>query len=656
MEDLRSLYTVDLSGLHSRTFQLKKFMGQISPDLLEHITNLGLEMAYLSQWFMTLYATSCPLNILFRIYDVVFAEGPDETIMRVALALILSNEEKIMQMTELEELLQLLLGRRLWEPYLADPDFLMDEIARLSNLVTCEELNKLELQFAEQSSGESGDKTVRALGFTSGFGAFRLFDHFRTPSISKTAPRSQSTTTLLEMPGHVPRRSVSKRSTCTIDSSSGSGSGADSLMSAESQPSTAATEADKDVERSSLAASKSGRKQEDRGLEDQVEGLLMALQEVQREAAETAAQLQQENRRKESMAEIVLRLRDLITQKEQAKDARKERRKTMPSRVDIDNAQDTLRHLRRKSIIINDAARSVSVNNLALSTPSVELQESLQRLCSILETEPNSLAGTPRSEHESFIGPAERSTRSRRRDSVRFDASREGSQPGTKSPQSQMSRQDSPHMVDSTRTTIAKFDTEDFWPGPALAESPTSGPAVQHIHQPRKSSLQAREVLRASGNLPPAEDALLIELVNAKTREATAMHERDEMKVQIDKMRRANEAALAREAAVTAKLAEMERLIAAQRLAFEAQDSMHNAELARLRDVAATPRTVTRSRPGTPSPAEKLPTLWPAAMIMAPEVTTPTKLQIPAPDVTPTGSGWGWFSKKGRSVSTGGVP
>ena len=47
-----------------------------------------VEPAYLSQWFLSCFAVTCPLPMLFRIYDVIFAEGANETVMRVALALV----------------------------------------------------------------------------------------------------------------------------------------------------------------------------------------------------------------------------------------------------------------------------------------------------------------------------------------------------------------------------------------------------------------------------------------------------------------------------------------------------------------------------------------------------------------------------------------
>ncbi|PNS14904.1 hypothetical protein CAC42_2133 [Sphaceloma murrayae] len=658
--NLRTIYSVSLTGLHSRTYQLKTFLAQISPDLLNHLSKLGVELAYLSQWFMTMFATSCPLNILFRIYDVVFAEGADETMMRVALALILSNEHKIMAMKELEEVLQLLLGRRLWEPYTAEPDFLMDEIARLSNVVTREELDKLEKQFAEQAVGESRDNTVRALGFTSGFSGFKFFEHFRSPSTNtaRGPARSPSSTTLLEMPGHAPRRSMSKRSVNTIDSSVGSGSGADSLMSADSHASTANTDYGNTERGSSATTFKSSRTTtEDRGLHEQVEGLLLALSEVQREAAETAAQLRTEHKRKESMAEIVIRLRDLVMQKEQVQEVvKRDRRKTMPSRMDIEHAADVLKDLHRKSTLISSVARSVSLNNLGTTAPDAELQASLGRLCTLLETDSNPPTGTPKSEMGSFFDQAHGSdqdstVRKKRRDSVRFNlagtTSHRTQLPAAETANHQSDPTTNMSSIDNTPGSSPSHESIDYWPEASMFDSPaisSASPAVQ----PRQSSLQARDVLRMSNSQNASQsnqdDALLIELVNAKTREATAIHERDELKVQVDKLRKSQEI---REAQWTQKLHEMERMMVSQQKAFRAQEEAHTAELARYRP------GVKKMPPPSPGPVfpeaktERNGSLWPSASPGEPN--TPTRLQPPAQET----GGWGWF--RGRKVSTGSI-
>src|ERR1700743_283772 len=115
--DLRSCFLPDLSGLHLRIFQFQRLLTQHMPKLAAHLNSLQVEAAYLSQWFLSFFAVTCPLPMLFRIYDVIFAEGASETIMRVALSVMRKNEQKILNITEFEDVMQLLLSRALWDPY-----------------------------------------------------------------------------------------------------------------------------------------------------------------------------------------------------------------------------------------------------------------------------------------------------------------------------------------------------------------------------------------------------------------------------------------------------------------------------------------------------------------------------------------------------------
>src|SRR5215469_16675955 len=115
--DLRSCFLPDLSGLHLRIYQFQKLLYQHLPELAAHLNHLQVEGAYLSQWFLSFFAVTCPLPLLFRIYDVIFAEGASETIMREALAIMQRNEKKIVSFTEFEEVMQLLLSRQLWDVY-----------------------------------------------------------------------------------------------------------------------------------------------------------------------------------------------------------------------------------------------------------------------------------------------------------------------------------------------------------------------------------------------------------------------------------------------------------------------------------------------------------------------------------------------------------
>ncbi|KAK3048539.1 hypothetical protein LTS18_012927, partial [Coniosporium uncinatum] len=115
--DLRSCFLPDLSGLHLRIYQFQKLLEQHLPTLSAHLRELQVEAVYLSQWFLSFFAVTCPLPMLFRIYDMIFAEGASETIMRVALSVMRKNERKILASNEFEEVMQLLLSRALWDPY-----------------------------------------------------------------------------------------------------------------------------------------------------------------------------------------------------------------------------------------------------------------------------------------------------------------------------------------------------------------------------------------------------------------------------------------------------------------------------------------------------------------------------------------------------------
>jgi hypothetical protein len=375
---LRDSYSQSLTGLHSRIFQFQELLTPIAPKLVAHLKNLGVEFAYLSQWFMTIFATTCPLETLFRVYDVVLAEGADETIMRVALALILKNEQKLLAMAELEDVLQLLLSREMWEPYENDPDLLIEEVTTLfKQVVTREALSKLAKQFTKQAERGSGDKTVRALGFTSTYGnAFKLFDFW-------SAPKSGSLS-----PSVALRRKASGQSLSTLNSMSGSG--ADSLASTDSYASTAPTDIDNDFGRDSATPTKPHRSfiSQDRNLHEQVEGLLIALSQVQREAAQTAADLQREKARRIRGQEIVGDLLELFRERTSVKTTqRRQRRTTLPSRIGLEKTKEELTALKRQSNFVRSVTQSIIAGSGPGHDTDAGLHSSLLKLCALFDDE-----------------------------------------------------------------------------------------------------------------------------------------------------------------------------------------------------------------------------------------------------------------------------
>lgn len=345
-----------------RIFQFSTLLAQHHPQLSEHLTNLGVEPAYLSQWFLSCFAVTCPLEMLFRIYDVIFAEGANETVMRVALALFRRNEQKMMESTEFEEVMQLLLGRAIWDVYGCNADELVDDFTSLGNIITHQRLAELEKEFE--------NKDAEAVGQSAGFlpdvqaAASRFLGRLWAPSHGHTPSKNSSTTLspnsadpdngspsgrggFLPRPSSFLRRSPSKTSIGTINESSGS----ESANSTGSMASTAATDSEihdaaaresqtdsmsmdskadsmRTVSVSAHVPSVPGMR-EQQELHSQIEDLLMALSEMQREHAQMAAMLQKEREERNDDHRAVRQLLGKL-HKGDAKDGNKRIRRSMP--------------------------------------------------------------------------------------------------------------------------------------------------------------------------------------------------------------------------------------------------------------------------------------------------------------------------------------
>ncbi|KAK5134562.1 hypothetical protein LTR08_006347 [Meristemomyces frigidus] len=319
--NLRPSFLPSLSGLHMRIYQFSALLKQHHPQLSEHLTAMGVEPAYLSQWFLSCFAVTCPLPMLFRIYDVIFAEGANETVMRVALALMRRNEVQMMESTEFEEVMQLLLGRGIWDCYGLSADELVDDFTSLGGIITHARLAELEKEFESRSSDSVGEKA----GFLPDVqaAAGRFLGRLWAPSQGGGHASSKSTSTLSPhtaekdagRTGSFLRRSPSKQSISTLNESSGDtnshSSGSGSLVS------TAPTDIDVHMgdevgETMSFKSTKADSMRTvsvstanygslgghvskgERDMHGQIEDLLTALSEMQREHAQLAAMLQRE--------------------------------------------------------------------------------------------------------------------------------------------------------------------------------------------------------------------------------------------------------------------------------------------------------------------------------------------------------------------------
>ncbi|KAI7895593.1 rab-GTPase-TBC domain-containing protein, partial [Mucor mucedo] len=144
--EMRTMFTLNMEGLHLRLFQFQTLLARLCPTLDAHLTKHTIHTAmYASQWYLTLFAYAFPLSLVLRIYDLVFAEGAVETITRVAMALMQKNEKALLAMDDFEQLMMYLTSRRMYtDVYVGNNvDAVMTDAMALSTLITKKEMDTI---------------------------------------------------------------------------------------------------------------------------------------------------------------------------------------------------------------------------------------------------------------------------------------------------------------------------------------------------------------------------------------------------------------------------------------------------------------------------------------------------------------------------------
>ncbi len=102
--DLRSMFTGDMAGLHLRLYQFDRLLEDNDPALYCHLRrrNVSPEL-YATQWFLTLFAYRFPLQLVVRVYDLLFSEGLT-AILKFGLVLMQHNRDALLRMTDMGHL------------------------------------------------------------------------------------------------------------------------------------------------------------------------------------------------------------------------------------------------------------------------------------------------------------------------------------------------------------------------------------------------------------------------------------------------------------------------------------------------------------------------------------------------------------------------
>lgn len=556
--DLRSCFLPDLSGLHLRIFQFQQLLGHHMPALAKHLEDLEVEPAYLTQWFLSFFAATCPVPMLLRIYDVLFAEGASETLMRVALALMKRNEQKLLSLAEFEDVMQLLLGRQLWDPYglnVGSADELVNDFVGFTNDVTRERLQGLEQQYKESQEDSSKQQVQKS--------AMSFLNRLWSPSNSST--KSVTLSPGLSAPSRPVsflRRSASKQSLASTFNSTES-------ESSNATQSTALT----DLSRGSGAdafslksghASVAMQSAKDREFNDQIEQLLITMSQLQKHNSELEAALARQREDRKEDHRVVRTVVDKIKKKSSSLSApttRSSRRRTTITSATVipPPEESTPEALPEEALEIVDTLETrfpyEQSHHRASSIfeTKQDLRENLSRTKEFLLSETSRAQALARdlNDRDAELQSARdalKDTRHRLQDSYNQNQKHEKTIQEMRQNARKNSAVNSWTHVDNspdTPPTLSRSTTADSISGGLRELRLGRTPSQKSNHSPvnvfnkRSSSLATQQVLSSTENNAPADnEALLLELVNAKTAEAVAKQELEELRSRFEGMKR----------------------------------------------------------------------------------------------------------------------
>ncbi|KAJ5545028.1 hypothetical protein N7535_006584 [Penicillium sp. DV-2018c] len=115
---LRDMFIQDMPGLHRSLYQFERLLEDLEPALYCHLLRRGVPpQLYATQWFLTLFAYRFPLQLVLRIYDLIFEEGLETTILKFGVAIMRRNAEALLGMKDMSALTTFL-KERLFDAYI----------------------------------------------------------------------------------------------------------------------------------------------------------------------------------------------------------------------------------------------------------------------------------------------------------------------------------------------------------------------------------------------------------------------------------------------------------------------------------------------------------------------------------------------------------
>ena len=139
---MRLLFTPEMTGLHIAIYQHSHLLEQLVPVLSHHFNEHGIiPTMYASQWFLTIFSYNFPLDLVFRIFDIMMVENVMLTMVRLSVAILKRNQRLLLECQTFESILEFTKDRLL-DVY-KDGDGLIKDAFDLATFITQEKLDDL---------------------------------------------------------------------------------------------------------------------------------------------------------------------------------------------------------------------------------------------------------------------------------------------------------------------------------------------------------------------------------------------------------------------------------------------------------------------------------------------------------------------------------
>ena len=96
---LRTMFQEKMKGLELRLYQYDRILEDNEPKLAIHLKRQHIESSlYAAQWFLTLFTYKFPLQLVLRVFDLLFSEGLEGPILKFGIVLMKQNAEKLLSL------------------------------------------------------------------------------------------------------------------------------------------------------------------------------------------------------------------------------------------------------------------------------------------------------------------------------------------------------------------------------------------------------------------------------------------------------------------------------------------------------------------------------------------------------------------------------